>query len=48
LALSGEVTVRPNQTIFYGAPVGTHPSMAALIAARAREAEHEVVARGIS
>jgi hypothetical protein len=28
--------------------VGTHPSMAALISARAREAEHEVVAPGVS
>jgi sirohydrochlorin cobaltochelatase len=32
----GEVTVRDDKTIFYGAPVGTHPSMANLIAARAR------------
>ncbi len=37
LGLSGEVTIRNGKTIFYGAPVGTHPSMAALIAARARE-----------
>ena len=37
LGLTGEVTVRPDKTIFYGAPVGTHPSMANLIAARARE-----------
>lgn len=45
LGLAGEVTARGGKTIFYGAPVGTHPSMAALIAARARETEHEVVAR---
>ncbi|MDQ3386203.1 MAG: hypothetical protein M3475_01155 [Actinomycetota bacterium] len=38
LGLTGEITVRPDKTIFYGAPVGTHPSMASLIAARAREA----------
>jgi len=37
LGLRGEVTVREGRTIFYGAPVGTHPSMASLIAARARE-----------
>lgn len=43
LGLSGEVTVRKDRTIFYGAPVGTHPSMAALISARARETEVEVV-----
>jgi sirohydrochlorin cobaltochelatase len=49
LNLTGEVTAQNGRTIFYGAPVGTHPSMAALIAARAREmgrdegeAEHEV------
>lgn len=42
LALTGEVTIRAGKTIFYGAPVGTHPSMAALIVARARETEHEV------
>jgi sirohydrochlorin cobaltochelatase len=41
LGLSGEVTARGNKTIFYGAPVGTHPSMAGLIAARAREVERE-------
>jgi sirohydrochlorin cobaltochelatase len=41
LGLTGEVTRRPNRTIFYGEPVGTHPSMAALIAARARELEPE-------
>ncbi len=35
--LTGEVTVREDKTIFYGAPVGTHPSMANLIAARACE-----------
>jgi sirohydrochlorin cobaltochelatase len=39
LDLDGEVTVREGRTIFYGAPVGTHPSMARLIADRAREAE---------
>src|SRR5215213_10233622 len=36
LGLKGEVTLRDDKTIFYGAPVGTHPSMANLIAARAR------------
>ena len=36
LGLTGEVTARDDKTIFYGAPVGTHPSMANLIAARAR------------
>src|ERR671914_42724 len=36
LGLSGEVTVRGDRTIFYGAPVGTHASMANLIVARAR------------
>jgi sirohydrochlorin cobaltochelatase len=36
LGLSGEVTSREDRTIFYGAPVGTHPSMANLIVARAR------------
>ncbi len=45
LGLTGEVTVKTTatgeKTIFYGAPVGTHPSMAALIAARARETERE-------
>ena len=41
LGLSGEVTVREDKTIFYGAPVGTHPSMAGLIVARARETERE-------
>ena len=40
LGLTGEVTVRADsKTIYYGAPVGTHPSMANLIAARARETE---------
>ncbi len=54
LGLAGEVTVkataRGEKTIFYGAPVGTHPSMAGLIAARARETEREEhqVARGVS
>ena len=37
LGLTGEVTERGDRTIFYGAPVGTHPSMADLIAARARD-----------
>jgi sirohydrochlorin cobaltochelatase len=37
LGLNGEVTVREDKKIFYGAPVGTHPSMANLIAARARQ-----------
>jgi sirohydrochlorin cobaltochelatase len=37
LGLTGEVTAREGKSIFYGAPVGTHPSMANLIAARARE-----------
>jgi len=37
LGLGGEVTVREDKTVYYGAPVGTHPSMANLIAARARE-----------
>jgi len=46
LSLTGEVTIKEtssgrNKTIFYGAPVGTHPSMGALIAARARETEHK-------
>jgi sirohydrochlorin cobaltochelatase len=41
LSLTGEVTVRDDKTIFYGAPVGTHPSMANLIAARARETVRE-------
>ena len=36
LGLTGEVTPRDDKTIFYGAPVGTHPSMANLIVARAR------------
>ena len=46
LGLEGEVTVREDRTIFYGAPVGTHPSMANLIAARAREsASQERVGR---
>jgi sirohydrochlorin cobaltochelatase len=42
LGLRGEVTVREDRTVFYGAPVGTHPSMANLIAARARESASEV------
>jgi sirohydrochlorin cobaltochelatase len=37
LGLTGEVTVRKDRIIYYGAPVGTHPSMANLIAARARQ-----------
>jgi sirohydrochlorin cobaltochelatase len=46
LGLTGEVTIKEtpsgrNKTIFYGAPVGTHPSMAALVAARARETERK-------
>jgi sirohydrochlorin cobaltochelatase len=36
LGLTGEVTIRDDKTIFYSAPVGTHPAMANLIAARAR------------
>jgi len=36
LGLSGEITERGDKTIFYGAPVGTHPSMANLMVARAR------------
>jgi sirohydrochlorin cobaltochelatase len=43
LGLAGEVTVREDKTIFYGAPVGTHPSMAGLISARARETEREAL-----
>ena len=43
LGLTGEVTARAEKTIFYGAPVGTHPSMAGLISARARETEREAV-----
>ena len=37
LGLTGEITAREDRIIFYGAPVGTHPSMANLIAARACE-----------
>ena len=49
LSLTGEVTVREDKTIYYGAPVGTHPSMAGLIAARARETERGAeVVRSIS
>jgi sirohydrochlorin cobaltochelatase len=49
LGLNGEVTVREDKTIFYGAPVGTHPSMSNLIAARAREtAGEERVVRSAS
>lgn len=45
LGLTGEVTVREDKTVYYGAPVGTHPSMANLIVARAREtmAKEQVV-----
>ena len=43
LGLSGEVTVRDDKTIYYGAPVGTHPSMASLISARARMTERHFV-----
>jgi sirohydrochlorin cobaltochelatase len=43
LGLTGEVTTRDEKTIFYGAPVGTHPSMANLIAARARETIEHLV-----
>jgi sirohydrochlorin cobaltochelatase len=45
LGLTGEVTLREDKKIYYGAPIGTHPSMANLIAARAREtmAERHVV-----
>jgi sirohydrochlorin cobaltochelatase len=45
LGLRGEVTVREDRTIFYGAPVGTHPSMAKLIAARASATSRERVGR---
>ena len=58
LGLTGETTSMPDKTVFYGAPVGTHPSMAGLIAARARElvpetpetdeAKAERVAPGVS
>lgn len=56
LGLTGEVTRMQGETrektVFYGAPVGTHPSMAGLIAARAREISPEVteerVAPGVS
>lgn len=39
LGLTGEETHLEGKRVFYGAPVGTHPSMANLIVARAREAE---------
>ncbi len=43
LGLTGEVTRRPDgKTVFYGAPVGTHPSMSDLIVARARETEEQL------
>jgi len=48
LELTGEVTHRPDRTIFYGEPVGTHPSMAELIVARAREMESEGTIAGVS
>lgn len=52
LGLTGEMTRLEGKTIYYGAPVGTHPSMAGLIAARAREAapvaSEEQVASGRS
>ena len=41
LGLTGEVTLLGDKTVFYSAPVGTHPSMAKLIAARARETARE-------
>ena len=41
LGLTGEVTHLDGKRVFYGAPVGTHPSMANLIVARAREAATE-------
>ncbi len=41
LGLTGEVTELDGKSVFYGAPVGTHPSMANLIVARAREMEPE-------
>ena len=41
LGLTGEVTARDDRTIYYGAPVGTHPSMASLITGRARELDRE-------
>src|SRR5919205_243748 len=37
--LTGEETHLEGKRVFYGAPVGTHPSMANLIVARARETE---------
>ncbi len=39
LGLTGEVTACGSKAVYYGAPVGTHPSMADLIVARARETE---------
>ena len=51
LGLDGEVTERAEKTIFYGAPVGTHPSVADLIVSRARETEEreaELLARDVS
>lgn len=52
LGLAGEVTELRDKTVYYGAPVGTHPSMSGLIAARAREispeASEERVAPGVS
>ena len=42
LGLTGEVTQAGAKKVFYGAPVGTHPSMANLIVARARETERQL------
>ena len=41
LGLTGEVTEKADRTVFYGAPVGTHPSVADLIISRARETEDQ-------
>ena len=41
LGLTGEVTEKADRTVFYGAPVGTHPSVADLIISRARETENQ-------
>ena len=51
LGLTGEVTEREDRTIFYGAPAGTHPSMADLIVARAHDTYEEAgeeVVRSVS
>ena len=45
LGLTGEVTHLDGKRVFYGAPVGTHPSMANLIVARARETEQQEASR---